>query len=112
MAPEPRDKVERTERSSGSLRTGDSGEKNEKDVEKGDDASPTRADFNERAHSQAPRSGSLAALTQSQSQAQKYTDDGKRIMQEEDCWDQLGYQWPSWKKVKRNGIPACLINLD
>lgn len=98
MASNPRENVQRTERSSGSLQTADSGEKNEKDVEKGDDTSPVRAQFNE--HAQAPRSGSLAALAQSRSEPQKYTDDGKRIMQEEDCWDKLGYQWPSWKKVR------------
>lgn len=24
--------------------------------------------------------------------------DGKRIITEEECWDALGYSWPSWKK--------------
>lgn len=99
MAPEPHEKVERPERSSGSLNTADSGEKKEKDLEKGDDYPPrTGSQFKENV--QAPRSGSLAALAQSQSQEQKYTDDGRRIMQEEDCWDKLGYQWPAWKKVR------------
>ena len=26
------------------------------------------------------------------------TDDGKRIITEDECWDILGYSWPAWKK--------------
>lgn len=28
----------------------------------------------------------------------KLTDDGKRIITEDDCYDVLGYSWPIWKK--------------
>lgn len=28
----------------------------------------------------------------------KYTDDGRRILTEDEAWDHLGYTWPSWKK--------------
>ncbi|RMY95493.1 hypothetical protein D0861_00672 [Hortaea werneckii] len=29
---------------------------------------------------------------------QKYTEDGKRVMTEDEAWPHLGYCWPSWKK--------------
>lgn len=28
----------------------------------------------------------------------KVSEDGKRILTEDDCYDVLGYSWPSWKK--------------
>lgn len=99
MAPKLSEKDDCLERSSGSQHTAESAKKEEdRDIEKGDDSSPTRAQFNE--HVPASRGGSLAALSQRSGQLQKYTEDGKRIMQEEDCWDKLGYQWPTWKKVR------------
>lgn len=96
--PPPVEKVERIHNSDDSQHTASSSEKIERDVEKGEDASPEGTEFNE--HAKASRGGSLAALSQRSGRSQKYTDDGKRIMQEEDCWDKLGYQWPTWKKVR------------
>lgn len=96
--PPPTEKVERIQNSDESQHTASSSDKVERDVEKGEDASPERTEFNE--HARASRGGSLAALSQRSGRSQKYTDDGKRIMQEEDCWDKLGYSWPTWKKVR------------
>lgn len=99
MAPPP-EKVDmdRIQNSDESQHTASSSEKAERDVEKGEDPSAEGADFNEVARN--TRGGSLAALSQRSSRGQRYTDDGKRIMQEEDCWEKLGYQWPTWKKVR------------
>ncbi|OAQ71770.1 MFS multidrug transporter [Purpureocillium lilacinum] len=38
------------------------------------------------------------SLAPSQSKQPQYTPDGKRIITEEECYDALGYSWPSWKK--------------
>lgn len=27
-----------------------------------------------------------------------YSEDGRRIITEDECWDKLGYSWPTWKK--------------
>ena len=29
---------------------------------------------------------------------QHYTDDGRRIITQDECWPILGYSWPAWKK--------------
>lgn len=97
MATPTNEKDDRVERSSDSEHTAESADKQNRDIEKGEDSSPERAEFNE--HPRASRGGSLAALTQRSGHSQRFTDDGKRIIQEEDCWDALGYQWPTWKKV-------------
>lgn len=43
----------------------------------------------------APRHSSLASAP---SNTPKYTEDGKRIITEEDCAHLIGYGWPTWKK--------------
>lgn len=97
--PKPNEKAEQSQVPNGSQYTAESAEHKEKDVEKGEDSSPERAEFNENPR-QASRGGSLAALTQRSSHPPPtHTEDGRRIMQEEDCWEALGYQWPTWKKV-------------
>lgn len=32
------------------------------------------------------------------SNSQNFTSDGRRIITEDECWDALGYTWPTWKK--------------
>ena len=32
------------------------------------------------------------------SNAQKFTPDGRHIITEDECWDKLGFTWPTWKK--------------
>lgn len=98
MVSQPSEKGDIAGRSSGSQHTAETADKAGRDLEKGEESSsPERTEFNE--HPRASRGGSLAALSHRASHPQTHTDDGKRIMQEEDCWDKLGYQWPSWKKV-------------
>lgn len=96
MAP-PEEKEDRIDRSIDSEHTASSADKADVDIEKGGQSDAERTEFNEDVR--ASRGGSLAALSQRSGRSQKYTDDGRRIMQEEDCWDKLGYQWPTWKKV-------------
>lgn len=107
MAP-PEEKEDRIDKSSRSEHTTSSAEKADVDVEKGAPSDTERTEFNE--HVKASRGGSLAALSQRSGRSQKYTDDGRRIMQEEDCWDKLGYQWPTWKKVSINRM-ACYFSM-
>lgn len=99
MAP-PEEKEDRIDRSSESEHTASSADKADVDIEKGGQSDAERTEFNEDVR--ASRGGSLAALSQRSGRSQKYTEDGRRIMQEEDCWDKLGYQWPTWKKVSIN----------
>lgn len=48
----------------------------------------------------ASRGGSLAALSQRRRSAnEQYYVDGKRVLQQNECYDALGFSWPSWKKV-------------
>lgn len=46
-------------------------------------------------HTGARRHSSLASAP---SNTPKFTDDGKRIITEEECAHLIGYGWPSWKK--------------
>lgn len=59
----------------------------------------TESQWNERPQD-AGRGGSLAALSQRRKSAssQHYVD-GKRVLQQNECYDALGFTWPSWKKV-------------
>ena len=60
-----------------------------KDVEKGDSDENVEVDRRESAGGMKSSPGGTQ---------QHFTDDGKRVITEDECWQKLGYCWPTWKK--------------
>ena len=59
----------------------------------------TESQWNEKPQD-APREGSLAALSSRRKSANEaHYVDGKRVLQQNECYDALGFAWPNWKKV-------------
>lgn len=64
-----------------------------KDTEKGESDNGVVADPNEGLSEKEKN-----AYHRKSSIPPKVAEDGRRIITEEECWDSLGYSWPTWKK--------------
>ena len=65
------------------------GDQSNKDVEKGDSSDELYVNHRESVGGMQSAPGGTQ---------QHYTDDGRRIITEDECWHRLGYSWPKWKK--------------